>query len=124
LLEDGVVADLDVVGALDEALLADQVLRPRLVELLLLVGDLPLEDVQHPALLLPRGDLAHGTLADRTHPGTLNQYYYMLLGKGRIAVSESGLYLAVDTPSGRHSIIAHLGSWVGVRCDLDWLLII
>ena len=39
------IADLDVVGTLDEAFLADQVFGSGLVELLLLVGHLPLEDV-------------------------------------------------------------------------------
>jgi hypothetical protein len=69
LLQDGVVADLDVVGALDEALLADQVFGSRLVELLLFVGHLPFEDVQGlgGGLLLARDDLAGLAFADGAH---------------------------------------------------------
>lgn len=63
------IADLDVVGTLDEAFLADQVFGSGLVELLLLVGHLPLEDVQDLAggLLLARDDFAGLAFADGTH---------------------------------------------------------
>lgn len=68
-MEDGVVADLDVVGAFDETLLADEVFGAGLVELLLFIGHLSLEDVQGFAawFLLTWDYLAWLTLAYRTH---------------------------------------------------------
>lgn len=69
LLQDGVIADFDVVGTLNQTFLADQIFGSGLVELLLLVGHLPLKDVQHLArgFLLAKDDFAGLTFADGTH---------------------------------------------------------
>lgn len=68
LLEDSMITYFNVIRTLDQALLADQVLRSGLVELFLFVAHLLLEEVYHSfGLLFADSYLAHWTICNRTH---------------------------------------------------------